>query len=90
MHGGGQSAVTNLPADYNAFDARDTLWLIGYYGMIPSGVSSTEAITIVQGMKAAIEDNQKGTAFKEYGQLHEYTLHSLILRTDAEYASQQY
>ena len=38
-----------------------------YYGTIPASVSDADGIAFIQGMKAAVEDNQKGTQFREYG-----------------------
>ena len=68
LYGGGDSAVTRLPADYNAFDARDALYSIQYYGTIPDSVSDEDGIAFIQGMKKAVEDNQPETQFKEYGE----------------------
>ena len=38
-----------------------------YYGTIPTTVSNADGIAFIQGMKAAVEDNQKETQFREYG-----------------------
>ena len=38
-----------------------------YYGTIPASVSDADGIAFIQGMKAAVEDNQKETQFREYG-----------------------
>ncbi|PIL28271.1 hypothetical protein GSI_09559 [Ganoderma sinense ZZ0214-1] len=66
LYGGGDSVVTGRGADYNAFDARDALYSIQYYGTIPDWVSDEEGIAFIQGMKKAVEDNQPETQFKEY------------------------
>lgn len=58
--------MSSQPADFNAFDARDALYSIQYYGTIPSSVKNADAIKFIQGMKAAIEKQQPNTAFKEY------------------------
>ena len=68
LYGGGDSAVTSKDADYNAFDARDALYAIQYYGTIPDNVSDEDGIAFIQGMKKAVEDNQPETQFKEYGE----------------------
>ena len=56
LYGGGGSAVTSKDADYNAFDARDALYSIRYYGTIPDTVSDEDGIAFTQGMKKAVED----------------------------------
>lgn len=70
LYGGGESAVNKVGADYNSFDGRDALYSIQYYGTIPDSVSDADGIAFIQGMKAAIEDNQPQTFFKEYGMSH--------------------
>ena len=92
LYGGGNSAVTSVPADFNAFDARNALYSIQsvlhflwsrmrvadtildhrYYGTIPSSVSDADGIAFIQGMKAAVEDNQEQTQFREYGALFRF------------------
>ncbi|KAI1786969.1 FAD-binding domain-containing protein [Ganoderma leucocontextum] len=66
LHGGGDSVVSTTYADYNAFDARDALYSIQYYGTIPASVSDKDGIAFIQGMKKAVENNQPLTRFKEY------------------------
>ncbi|KAI0706913.1 FAD-binding domain-containing protein [Cerioporus squamosus] len=66
LWGGGDSVINKVGADYNAFNARDALYSIQYYGTIPSSVSDADGIAFIQGMKGAIEDNQPQTFFKEY------------------------
>ena len=73
LYGGGDSVVTSVDKDLNAFDARDALYSIQYYGTIPDSVSDADAIAFVQGMKKAVEDNQPETQFKEYGEFHGYS-----------------
>ncbi len=68
LYGGGDSVISNRDADYNAFDARDALYSIQYYGTIPDSISDEDGIAFIQGMKKAIEDNQPETQFKEYGE----------------------
>ena len=68
LYGGGDSAVSSKGADYNAFDARDALYSIQYYGTIPDSVSDEDGIAFIQGMKKAVENNQPETQFKEYGE----------------------
>ena len=75
LYGGGDSAVSARGADYNAFDARDALYSIQYYGTIPSSVSDADGIAFVQGMKTAVESNQPQTQFKEYGE-YQYPISS--------------
>ncbi len=67
LYGGQKSAIRSLSADYNAFDARDALYSIQYYGSFPCTVSDADGIKFIQGMKAALEQNQPKTVFKEYG-----------------------
>ncbi len=68
MYGGAKSAIKNVGADFNSFDARDALYSIQYYGSYSnSTISDADAITFIQGMKAALEGNQPNTTFKEYG-----------------------
>ena len=67
LYGGGDSAVSSRDTDYSAFDARDALYSIQYYGTIPPSVSDADGIAFVQGMKKAVEDSQPETRFKEYG-----------------------
>ena len=67
LYGGGESVVNKVGADYNSFNGRDALYSIQYYGTIPNSVSDADGIAFIQGMKAAIEDNQPQTFFKEYG-----------------------
>ena len=43
-----------------------------YYGTIPSSVSDADGIAFIQGMKAAVEDNQEQTQFREYGALSRF------------------
>ncbi|KAI1791689.1 FAD-binding domain-containing protein [Ganoderma leucocontextum] len=66
LYGGGDSVVARADKDLNAFDARDALYSIQYYGTIPASVSDADGIAFVQGMKTAVESNQPGTQFKEY------------------------
>ncbi|TFK84186.1 Glucooligosaccharide oxidase [Polyporus arcularius HHB13444] len=66
LYGGQKSAIRSLGADYNAFDARDALYSIQYYGSFPCTVSDADGIKFIQGMKAALEQNQPKTVFKEY------------------------
>ncbi len=68
LYGGGDSVVARADKDLNAFDARDALYSIQYYGTIPASVSDADGITFIQGMKAAVESNQPETQFKEYGE----------------------
>ncbi|KAI0744335.1 FAD-binding domain-containing protein [Daedaleopsis nitida] len=65
LYGGGRSAVTSRSADFNAFDARDALYSIQYYGTFLGNVSSSAGVHFIQGMKNTVEDNQNAT-FKEY------------------------
>ena len=67
LYGGGNSAISTKPADYSAFDARDALYNIQYYGTIPPLSSKTEGVEFVQGMKQAVEQASPGIFFKEYG-----------------------
>ena len=69
LYGGSKSAIRSLSADANSFDARDALYSIQYYGTIPSAVSDDDGMKFIQGMKAALEQNQSNTTFKEYGAL---------------------
>ncbi|KAI0744342.1 FAD-binding domain-containing protein [Daedaleopsis nitida] len=66
LYGGGASAVTSRAADFNAFDARDALYSIQYYGTIPDTVKPADGVKFIQGMKDAVELNQPRTTFKEY------------------------
>ncbi|PIL24500.1 hypothetical protein GSI_14255 [Ganoderma sinense ZZ0214-1] len=66
LFGGGDSVITRADKDTNAFDGRDALYSIQYFGMIPASVSDADGIAFVQGMKKAIESNQPETQFKEY------------------------
>ncbi|KAH9930407.1 FAD-binding domain-containing protein [Epithele typhae] len=66
LYGGGESVITQKPADFNSFNGRDALYSIQYYGTIPASVSDADGIEFIQGMKAAVEDNQRGTVFREY------------------------
>ncbi|TBU27940.1 FAD-binding domain-containing protein [Dichomitus squalens] len=67
LYGGGDSAVTKVGPDHNAFNARDALYSIQYYGTIPNGtVSDADGIAFIQGMKKAIESSMPSTQFKEY------------------------
>ncbi|RPD53461.1 FAD-binding domain-containing protein [Lentinus tigrinus ALCF2SS1-7] len=66
LYGGSKSAIRGRDADFNAFDARDALYSIQYYGTIPSSVSDQDGIKFIQGIKAALEQNQSNTTFKEY------------------------
>ncbi|PIL24501.1 hypothetical protein GSI_14256 [Ganoderma sinense ZZ0214-1] len=68
LFGGGDSVITRADKDTNAFDGRDALYSIQYFGMIPASVSDADGIAFVQGMKKAIESNQPETQFKEYGE----------------------
>ena len=67
LYGGGDSAGTSVGPDHNAFNGRDALYSIQYYGSFPSGVSDTDGIAFIQGMKTALERHQPQTVFKEYG-----------------------
>ncbi|KAI1791691.1 FAD-binding domain-containing protein [Ganoderma leucocontextum] len=66
LYGGGDSVIARADPDLNAFDARDALYSIQYYGTIPASVSDADGIAFVQGMKTAVESNQPGTQFKGY------------------------
>ncbi|KAI0713966.1 FAD-binding domain-containing protein [Earliella scabrosa] len=66
LYGGGKSVITNVADDYNAFDARDALYSIQYYGTIPSSVPDAQGIKFITDMKGALEKNQPQTFFKEY------------------------
>ncbi|KAI0755390.1 FAD-binding domain-containing protein [Daedaleopsis nitida] len=66
LYGGGNSAVTSVADDFNAFDARDALYSIQYYGTIPSSVSDANGIKFITDMKGAVENNQPNTSFKGY------------------------
>lgn len=68
LYGGGDSAVTKVGPDHNAFNGRDALYSIQYYGTIPNGtVSDAEGIAFIQAMKTAVESNMPTTQFREYG-----------------------
>ena len=68
LYGGGDSAITKAGPDHNAFNARDALYSIQYYGTIPNGtVTDKTGIEFIQDMKKAVESNMPGTHFKEYG-----------------------
>ncbi|EJF58331.1 FAD-binding domain-containing protein [Dichomitus squalens LYAD-421 SS1] len=67
LYGGGDSAITKVGPDYNAFNARDALYSIQYYGTIPHGTSDRAGIDFIQGIKKAVEnDTVPKTQFKEY------------------------
>ncbi|RPD61410.1 FAD-binding domain-containing protein [Lentinus tigrinus ALCF2SS1-6] len=66
LYGGPKSAIRRRNADFNAFDARDALYSIQYYGSFPSNVADATGIAFIQGMKGALERNQPHTVFKEY------------------------
>ncbi|PIL24479.1 hypothetical protein GSI_14233 [Ganoderma sinense ZZ0214-1] len=66
LYGGGDSVIALADKDTNAFDARDSLYSIQYYGTIPASVSDADGIAFVQGMKSAVEINQAKTQFKGY------------------------
>ncbi|PIL24496.1 hypothetical protein GSI_14251 [Ganoderma sinense ZZ0214-1] len=66
LYGGGDSVIARADKDTNAFDARDALYSIQYYGTIPASVSDADGIAFIQGMKTAVESNQPETQFKEY------------------------
>ncbi|TFK88408.1 Glucooligosaccharide oxidase [Polyporus arcularius HHB13444] len=84
LYGGAKSAIKNVGADFNSFDARDALYSIQYYGSYSnSTISDADAITFIQGMKAALEDNQPNTTFKEYANYIDSTY-------SAEVAHQKY
>ena len=68
LYGGGDSVIARADKDMNAFDARDALYSIQYYGTIPASVEDADGIAFVQGMKKAVESNQPETQFKEYGE----------------------
>ena len=68
LYGGGDSVISRANKDTNAFDARDSLYSIQYYGTIPKTVSDKDGIAFIQGMKKAVETNQPKTQFKEYGE----------------------
>ncbi len=74
LYGGGDSVIKRADKDLNAFDARDALYSIQYYGTIPSSVSDADGIAFIQGMKRAVESNQPKTQFKEYGECLCYVL----------------
>lgn len=46
-----------------------------YYGTIPTSVTDADGIAFIQGMKAAVEDNQPQTSFREYGTTFIYARH---------------
>ena len=67
LYGGGDSVVSGVGADHNAFDGRNALYSIQYYGTIPASVSDADGIKFIQDMKTAVESNQPETHFNEYG-----------------------
>ena len=66
LYGGGDSAVTSVGPDHNAFNGRDALYSIQYYGTIPNNtVSDADGIAFIQGMKEAVESNMPNPQFRE-------------------------